>query len=115
LVEVGFQSIAVSCPEGAIGSQPVVERPKWFGAYPVQAALGVSSGLDESGFSEHPKMLRDGRLTEVQVIDDVPDGSLSVTKQVEDRPAAGLAQDIKGCERLHSRSMCLRLYSCQAI
>ena len=112
---MGFQSIEVSCPERAVGSQPVVERPEWFSAYPVQAALGVSPGLDQSGFLEHPKMLRDGGLTEVQVIDEVPDGSLSVSKEVEDRPAAGLSQDIKGCERLHTMSMYLQLYSCQAI
>ena len=104
---MGFQSIEVSCPEGAIRSQPVVERPKWLGAYPVQATLGVRAGLDESGFFEHPKMLRDGRLTEVQVIDEGPDGSLSVTKKVEDRPPAGLAQDVEGCERLHDISMSL--------
>ena len=97
----------MSCPEGAVRSQPVVESPKWLRAYPVQAALGVSAGLDETGFFEHPKVLRDGRLTEVQVIDEVSDRTLSVTKKVEDRPAARLTQDIKGCERLHERSMLL--------
>jgi hypothetical protein len=101
LVEVRFQSIEVSCPERAIRSQPVVEGLKGLTAYPVQAALGVSAALDESGFFEHPKMLRDGGLTELQLIDEVPDGTLSVTKKVEDRPAAGLTQDIEGRERWH--------------
>ena len=104
---MGFQSIEVNCPEGAIRSQPVVERSKRLGAYPVQAALGVRAGLDEPRFLEDPKVLRDGRLTEVQVIDEVPDGSLSVTEKVEDGLAAGLAQDVQGCERLHDTSMSL--------
>ncbi len=101
LVQVSFQSIEVSCPECAIRSEPVVEGLKRLTAYPVQAALGVSATLDESGFLEHPEMLRDGWLTELQLIDEVPDGTLSVTKKVEDRPAAGLTQDIEGRERLH--------------
>jgi hypothetical protein len=96
VLEVRFQSIEMSRPEGAVRGQPVVELPKGLGAYPVQPALGIRAGLDEAGFFEHPKVLRDGRLTELQVFDQVSDGTLSVTEKVEDRPPAGLTQDIKG-------------------
>jgi hypothetical protein len=115
LLEVRLQSIEMGCPEGAVRGQPVVERPEGLGAYPVQAALGVGAGLDETGLFEHPKVLRDGRLTELQVIDEVPDGTLSVPKKVEDGPPTGLTQDIEGGERWHERSILYQLYSCQVI
>jgi hypothetical protein len=99
LLEVRLQSIEMGGPEGAVRSQPVVERPEGLGAYPVQAALAVRAGLNETGFFEHPKVLRDGRLTELQVTDEVSDRTLSVPKKIEDRPPTGLTQDIKGGER----------------
>jgi hypothetical protein len=77
--------------------------------------LGVRAGLDETGFFEHPKVLRNGRLTELQVIDEVSDRTLSVPKKIEDRPPTGLTQDIEGGERWHPRSMLFKLYNCQEI
>jgi hypothetical protein len=73
--------------------------------------LGVGAGLDEPGLLEYPKMLRNGRLAQVQVIDEVTDGTLTITEEVEDGAATGLAQDIEGGERRHHQRIPHQLYS----
>ena len=56
-VEVAFQSIYVRRPEPAERSQPGIDLLKWFGFQPVETALCVHRGFDETGITQHPQVL----------------------------------------------------------
>jgi len=56
-IEVALESIYVSGPEPAELSQPGIELLKWFRFQPVETALCVHGGLDETGIAEHAQVL----------------------------------------------------------
>ena len=64
-VEVALESIDVGRPEAAELSQPGVDFLQRFGLQPVEAALGIHRGLNETCIPEHAQMLRHGRLRHV--------------------------------------------------
>jgi hypothetical protein len=61
-VEVAFESIDVSGPEAAELGQPHIQLPKWFRFEPVETALGVYRGFDETGVAQHAQVLGHGGL-----------------------------------------------------
>ena len=56
-VEVAFESIYVSGPEPAERRQPHIHLLKWFGFEPVETALCVHRGFDETGLAQHAQVL----------------------------------------------------------
>ena len=56
-IEVAFESIEVSGPEAAELSQPGIHLSKWFWFQPVEPALSVHRGLDETGVAQDAQML----------------------------------------------------------
>ncbi|HWY59411.1 MAG TPA: hypothetical protein VNZ03_33410 [Terriglobales bacterium] len=56
-IEVAFESIDVSGPEAAELSQPGIHLSKWFRLQPVETALSVHRGLDETGVAQHAQVL----------------------------------------------------------
>jgi hypothetical protein len=61
-IKVAFESIQVSGPETAELSQPHVHLLKWFSFQPVETALGVHRGLNETGLAQHSQVLGHSRL-----------------------------------------------------
>jgi hypothetical protein len=56
-VEVAFESIYVSGPEPAELSQPGVDLLKRFRFQPVETALCIHGGFDETGLAQHSQVL----------------------------------------------------------
>ena len=56
-VEVAFEGIHVRRPEPAELSQPGIHLSKWFWLQPVEAALSVHRGLDETGVAQDAQVL----------------------------------------------------------
>ena len=75
-VEVAFESIDVSGPEAAEGSQPGVHLLKRFGLEAVETALRVHPGFDKTGIAQHPEVLGDGGLGHVKLTLDLAYGLL---------------------------------------
>ena len=61
-VKVAFESIHVSGPEPAELSQPGIQLLKWFRVQPVETALRVYRGFNETGLAQHAQVLGHGRL-----------------------------------------------------
>ena len=61
-VEVAFESVHVSGPEAAEGSQPGIDLMKWFWFQPVETALSIHCGLYEAGLAQHSQVLGHSRL-----------------------------------------------------
>jgi hypothetical protein len=56
-VKVALESIQVSGPEPAKGSEPGIQLPKRLGFQPVETALCVYGAFHETGFAQHPQVL----------------------------------------------------------
>ena len=56
-IEVPFESIHVSGPEPAERSQPGIQLLERFRFQPVETALCVHRGLDETGVAQHAQVL----------------------------------------------------------
>ena len=61
-IEVAFEGIDVSGPEPAELSEPGIDLLKRLKPQPVETALCVHRGLDETGFAQHAQVLGHGRL-----------------------------------------------------
>ena len=70
-VEVAFESIYVSGPEPAELSQPGIDLLKWFRLQPVETALCVHRGFDETGLAQHAQVLGHGRLRHTKLTFDL--------------------------------------------
>ena len=92
-VEVAFESIDVSGPEPTERSQPGIHLLKWFRFQPVETALGVHRGFDETGLSQHTQVFGNGGLRQSQLLFDITDGSLRGREQAQDGAAARLGDD----------------------
>jgi hypothetical protein len=60
--KVAFESIQVSRPEPAELRQPNIELLKRFRFQPVETALRVHRGFDETSLAQDAQVLRHGRL-----------------------------------------------------
>jgi len=100
-------------PELPKGQQPGIQLLQRFGSQPVQPALGIHRGLDETGFPEHPKVLGDRRLGQAEFFPQLPDGPLRGRQQVQDGPPVRFCNDRK--KSFHVSSMHSCVHTCQCI
>jgi hypothetical protein len=56
-VEVAFESVNVCGPELTERGQPRIYFPKWFRLQPVEAALRVHSGFNETSLAQDSQVL----------------------------------------------------------
>ena len=96
-----FQPIEMGSPELAIGSQPLVEVCERAGPDPVKAALSVHARLHQPRIPEDSQVLRDPRLAEAKLADELTDRLLAIAKQLEDRYPVRLSKDLKCRKLLH--------------
>ena len=115
MVQVVLEAIEVRCPKGAVCREPVVELDERLRPDAVQAALRVSTHIDEPGVPEHTEMLGHRRLADAEVVDELADRPLAVAKQIENRQPARLGENLKCCEGGHGSSMLIWLYARQVI
>jgi len=97
-----FQALQMRRPQLAIRLQPLIEISERLGPDPVHTALRVHPRLDQPRISKHPQVLRDGRLAEPQILDELPNRSLAIAKQLEDREPARLSEHLKRGKLRHT-------------
>jgi hypothetical protein len=90
----------VSGPEPAELSQPGVDLLKRFRFQPVETALCIHSGFDETGLAQHSQVLRYGRLRHTKLTLDLSDRLLGRDQQAQYRAAVWLGNDFE--DRFHS-------------
>ena len=76
-------------PGRPVRREPFVDLAQRFGTQPIDAPLRVDPHLDDARVAQHAQVLRDGRLTDPERRDEVPDRALLLPQQVEDAPAVG--------------------------
>ena len=67
----------------------------------IEPAAPLCSGGDEPGIAQDAEVLRDARLAQPELIDELAHRLLAVAQEVEDRPAVGLGQRRVGRHALH--------------
>jgi hypothetical protein len=97
---MAFKGIDVSGPEAAELGQPHIQLLKWFRFEPVEAALCVYRGFDETRVAQHAQVLGDGGLRHTKLTLDLSHRLLGQDQQTQDRTAVWLGNDFEG--RFHS-------------
>jgi hypothetical protein len=71
-------------PQLAISIEPDFQLLERSGPQRVDPTLRVHAYVDQSGFTEHPQMLRDLRLPKTQLIDQITDRARPVQQHLDD-------------------------------
>jgi len=90
----------MSGPEPAEGSQPGVDLLKRFRFQPIDTALRVHRGLDETGVAQDAQVLRHGRLRHTKPTLDLANRLFRRDQEAQDRAAVRLRDD--GEDRFHA-------------
>jgi len=83
-------------PEALEGARPFVKRPDGFRVGAIEHTPAVAAHVDETGFAEHAKVLRDRRLLQLQTVHDVPDRALLERKKTENLSPTWLGDGVEG-------------------
>ena len=110
--EVPFESVYASGPEPTERSQPGIHLLKWSRFQPVETALCVHRGLDETGVAQHSQVLGHGRLRHTKLTLDLSHRLFGRDQQAQYRAAVRLRNDF---EWLHAFYILYRAYTCQGI
>jgi len=97
---MAFESIYMCRPEPAEWSQPCIYLLQRFQFQPVETALRVHGGFDETGLSQHPQVLRHGRLRHTKLTLDLSHRMLCRDQQAQYRAPVRLRNDFE--DRYHS-------------
>jgi hypothetical protein len=100
-------------PQRPIGRQPLVDLAQRLDTDAVQPALGIDARFDQTGLAQDAQMLGDGRLADIQVLDELGDGTLAGAQEIENAPSIGFGEDLEGGH--YVPSMPYQLYICQCI
>ena len=94
-VEVAFERIEALRPERADGAiQSSISRI-CSARTRVEPSLRLDARLDEPGLAQDAQVLGDGGLAQRQSADELADGPLAFTQQIEDSPPVRLGQDFE--------------------
>lgn len=96
-----FEVVESPLPVPAVGLEPLVELGERLRAEPIEAALAVGASIDQSGLLQHPQVLGDRWLTQLQTLDQVADRLLAVAEQIEDIDPMGLAEGLECARAAH--------------
>jgi hypothetical protein len=100
-----FQSVKTPSPQPAIRREPGVKLNQRLGPDAIEATLRVGAHLDQTSLLQHPEMLRDCRLTEAKLVNELPHRSLPIPENTQNRLPIRLAQHPKRDQRDHSTNM----------
>ena len=112
-VEVTLKGIHVIGPELAELVEPLVHLLKRFRLQPVEAALGVHGGFNETGVAKHAEVLRNGGLRHLEPALDLADGLLGRDEEAQNGAAVGFGDDLEG--GFHALDIPCHVYTCQGI
>jgi hypothetical protein len=70
-IKVAFESVNVRGPEATERSQPGIQLLKWLRFQPIETALRVHRGFNETGLSQHAQVLGHGWLRHTKLTFDV--------------------------------------------
>src|SRR2546423_667184 len=108
-----FEAIESFLDDAPITLEPRVELPKRLRSKAVDPLLRDRTDLDEAGVAQHAEVLRDLRLSEAELRDDLPHCAGLSTKQLDDLEPVRFRQ---GTQRgLHGSYIPLQAYACQGI
>src|SRR5438067_1701122 len=93
--QIVIQPVVAVVPEAAVGLEPVVELSKRLRPQVVDALLGNRTDLDHTGVAEHPKMLGDLRLVEVELAGDFSHRSGPLAQELDDEEAIWFGEGSK--------------------
>jgi F420H(2)-dependent biliverdin reductase len=94
--EVLLEVVQPGAPEPPVGLQPILDGAQGLGPQAIDAPLGIDPDLDEAGLPKDAKVLGDCGLAHAERIDEVADGTLLISEEIEDAPAVGLGQNLEG-------------------
>src|SRR4051812_6656805 len=112
-IEVPFERVDVGGPELTEWRQPGIHLLQWLRVQPVETALCVDRGFDETGLAQDAQVLRDGRLRHPQLTLDLADRLFGGDQEAENGAAVRLRDDFKN--RFHALDIPRRAYACQGI
>ena len=92
---MSLEGIDARGPELAKWRQPGVDLPQSLRFQPVQPALGVHTGFNESGLAQDPQVLGHGRLGHAQSALDLTNRLFGGNKEAENRPPVRLRNDLE--------------------
>ena len=92
--EVTFELVEAVSPHLPIRLEPAVELDQRLKPDAVQTALAIGANMDEPGVAKHAEVLRHGRLTNGQPLDQCTNRALSAAQLIEDLSPAGLGDDL---------------------
>src|SRR6516162_1364137 len=90
-----FDAAQLMTPEALEGARPFVEWPDGFRVGAIEHSAAVAARAHETGLAEHAKVLRHGRLLELQAVHDVPDRTLLEREKVEDLSPTWLGDGVE--------------------
>jgi hypothetical protein len=85
-----FEAIESLLDDASISLQPRVELFERLRSQAIDPLLRDRTHLDEPGVAQHAEVLRDLRLSEAELRDDLPDRAGLSTKQLDDLKAVRL-------------------------
>src|SRR5579871_2947951 len=91
-----FDLVELVLPEALEGAGPFVERANRFGVGLVKHVAAIAADVDQADVLENAKVLGDGRLLDVERVDDFGDGAFLEGEVVEDDAAAGFGDCVEG-------------------
>src|SRR5579872_2206361 len=92
---MALECVQVRRPEAAEGLDPGVQLLKRLRPEAIQPALRVHGRLHETGLSQHPQMLRDGRLRHAELALDLADRTMRREQEAQNGAAVWLGNDFK--------------------
>lgn len=90
-----LEGVDVSGPQLSKWLQPRFHFTQRFGREPVESALRVHRGFDETGVTQHPEVFRYGRLRHVEETLEFTDRSLRRNEEAHNRAPVWLRNDFK--------------------
>jgi hypothetical protein len=110
---MSLERVEPPAPVLPVGREPRIELGERLGPEPVDTPLPLGSNPNEAGLAEHAEVLRDARLAELQMLDELADGPLALPKQLEDLPPRRVRDSGEGGSygsRAHGEHITARLY-----
>src|SRR5262245_51855032 len=90
-----LERIQAIVPEATVRRQPGVDLGERLRADLVPASLGVLTDPHQAGVAEHLQMLRDARLTDAELVDEIANRALTLAQQIQDTPSGGLSKNLE--------------------
>lgn len=93
---MAFERVEAAAPEPAVGREPPINLRQRLGPHPVPAPLALGAHAHKTGVAQDAQMLRHPRLADLEPVDELPNGSFTVTEEIENAPALRLGEDVEG-------------------